>query len=845
MTRRRAHNPLLNLGLGFAAVLALMLAVLSLGVSQMDETNRKFERVVAVNNVKTQLASRMRNVLRDRAIIMHDIVVSIDAWEKDRLFIQFLELGERYAKDRAAIEPLLDTPVEKTVLREIDTITSMNQPVMLRVIEQALEDNNYGALILLQEEAIPLQNQLVAALDRMTRLQSEANEAALHTTYRAYQETRRLILILGSVAALLALAVAIVVSRRLLAQTRQIETERTKYQTLFETNTDAVVILDGNRFTDCNPATLRLFGIDSVEAFLATPMGALGAPVQSHGKSAEIAALDAIQEAHRTGHAHLEWRGRKVDGSEFDSEIKLHAMQLEGRPVIQAIMRDVSRQRAAEAEREAARQASLNIARAKSAFVANVSHEIRTPMHGILGMAELLLKSPLDASQREKVLTLKKSAENLLAIINDILDFSKIEAGKLTLETIPFSPGELLRDLVVLNHSRAADKGIHLELIESGDACEALLGDPVRIRQILLNLVDNAIKFTDRGQVTLRAHYTVTGDAAKAVFEVRDTGIGVSEDVRQNLFQAFSQADSSTTRRYGGTGLGLAVSRQLAELMGGQITVESTPGLGSCFTLALTLPTAAPLPDAVHEPEPPHLSGHVLVVEDHPVNQTVLAGQLDALGITCDLAADGVEALEKLQTGAYDAVLMDWQMPRMDGLEALKHIRALPGDTGRVPVIALTANVSPAFRETCLAAGANGFLGKPYTEALLARVLSAHLDHAPHPPLLDRTRLDARYPGKTDFVNQLVELFHQTASASLAKLAAAQEAGDHETMRREAHALRGAAASVGAEALSHAAAKLESALASGENTHIQPALQALLKLGRSLHPAPSGSGTNT
>ncbi len=810
-----------NVGIGFTAALAMMLAVIGLGVAQMAELNSELDTVVTVNNVKTRLASRMRDTLRDRAVLMHNIVVTDDPWEKDALFIEFLEYGERYAKDRGQLAPMLDSEEEHVLMREIDSVTFSNQPVMFDVVEQAMSGNNLIALQELQDEAIPLQNQLVEALDNMTRLQREANETALGQTYVAYQATRRLMLVLGIAATLLAALVAVFVSRRLLIQTRLLENEKKKYQTLFETNSDAVVILDDHGFTDCNPATLSMFGMQTVGEFLRTPIPQLGTPVQANGMLAMDHAMQAITLARETGHSDMDWRARRVDGSVFETEIALHAMQLEGRPVIQAIMRDVSERRAAEAAKEAAREAALQMARAKSEFVANVSHEIRTPMHGILGMSSLLLKTPLDGQQREYVATLKSSAEGLLTIINDILDFSKIEAGKLVIEEVAFSPVELMQGVVSLFQARALERNLEFGLVLPDNPPPALLGDPTRIRQILLNLVDNAIKFTHGGRVELLLECEQVRNDVGCRFSVRDTGIGIAPEARTYLFQAFSQADSSTTRRYGGTGLGLAVSSQLATLMGGRLAVESTPGEGSQFTLMLLLPpTTLPLVE-LPKSTPTRLSGRVLMVEDHPVNQKVLSHQLDEMGLSYAIAVNGTQALERLADARFDLVLMDWQMPEMDGLEATRRIRQLPGDNGRLPVIALTANASTGFRDTCLAAGANDYLSKPYTEsaltALLAQWLPAAPDQAPAPaPLFDRAVLAARYPGNPDLVDELASVFVETTEASLAKLVLAIEAGDAETVRTEAHALRGAAASMRATTLQEGAARIEACAGQGD-----------------------------
>ena len=822
---------LFNVGFGFSAAMLLMVAVIGLGVTQMALLNTELEHVVSVNNVKTRLASQMRDALRDRAMLMHNIVVSIDPWEKDELFIQFQEYGERYAKDRSRLIAMLTTADEKKLMDELDTIIIENQPVMFSVVEAALDENNYGALTLLQNEAIPLQNRLVEALDNMTRLQREDNEAALKHTFAAYQATRNLMLLLGIVATLLATMVAVLVSRRMLTQTRQLDTEKQKYQTLFETNSDAVVILDDKGFSDCNPATLSLFGMNTVASFLESTIPQLGTPVQANGMTAHDYAMQAINQAKTTGHAVMEWRGRRMDGSVFSAEIALHSMQLEGRPVIQAIMRDVSERRAAEAAKEAAREAALQMAHAKSDFIANVSHEIRTPMHGILGMSGLLLKTPLDGRQREYVSTLKSSAESLLTIINDILDFSKIEAGKLDIERIAFSPAALAQGVTALFQARALEKDLHLTLSLPDNPPAALLGDPTRIRQILLNLVDNAIKFTQSGEVELRASFDAVDAHIDCRFRVRDSGIGISADTQERLFQAFSQADSSTTRHYGGTGLGLAVSSQLAGLMGGQLTVESAPGQGSCFTLLLHLPpTTLPLAELPTQPIV-QLRGRILVVEDHPVNQKVLAHQLREMGLQYAVTSGGEEALGLLKKEDFDLVLMDWQMPDMDGLEATRQIRKLPTATRHIPIIALTANASAGFREACLAAGANDYMSKPYTEASLGALLMQWLPQATPAaacaPLLDLPALHARYPGNPGLVKDLEALFLSTTEASLAALKRAIEQSDAASSRKEAHALKGAAASVMASAIQDCAGRIEASVLSGDFATAAAELAAL------------------
>jgi CheY-like chemotaxis protein len=420
---------------------------------------------------------------------------------------------------------------------------------------------------------------------------------------------------------------------------------------------------------------------------------------------------------------------------------------------------------------------------------------------------------------------LKSSAKSLLVIINDILDFSKIEAGKFIIEQIPFSPAALMQGVVDLYRVRALEKGIvlKLDLPESGPA--ALSGDPTRLRQIMLNLVDNAIKFTLEGEVALNAHYIIEADHVLCRFTVTDTGIGIPAEAQAYLFEAFSQADSSTTRRFGGTGLGLTVSRQLAELMGGTLKVESEPGHGSRFTLELNLqPTTLPAIESQIASNTVQLRGRILVVEDHPVNQKVLTYQLGEMGLQFVLATTGSEALACFQREPFDLVFMDWQMPEMDGLEVTRRIRQIEGDTRHTPIVALTANATPGFRETCLAAGVDDYLSKPYSESALAAVLGHWLSQpaaiAITPPgtsaeshlPLDRNALFGRYRQDHDLVDELIAVFLSTAAASLDTLRNGLARGDHEACRKEAHALRGAAATVLAKTLQSLAGELESCL---------------------------------
>ena len=825
-----------NLGVGFGVALILLLAVIGLGVHQMKLINGRLERIVEVNNVKSRLASHMRDTLGDRAIVMHDMVVSIDTWEKEDLFEKFLNYGEQYAKDRNRLAQLLETQEEKKLLAKLDEITTINQPIMYGVVQAAREQNNYGGLTMLQQQAIPMQQRLVDALDDMSRLQREASEKAARETFSAYQETRSLMLGLGALATLMAVGVAWLVSRRVAAQTRQLDSEKLKFQTLFESNSDAVVILDERRFIDCNPATVRIFGMNSVQEFLSSPITALGAPRQGPDlEDAYSYARRMLGLARTEGHAFMEWQGRRMDGSLFPAEIALHAMELEGRPAIQAILRDISERKQVEQAMAKARDAALSAARTKSEFLANVSHEIRTPLHGIQGMTDLLLKAPLLSSdQREYALILKQSAASLLTVINDLLDFSKIEAGKLRLEQLPFDLRSVLEEVINLYRPRALEKGLSLEADGLDGLSCCVLGDPHRLRQVLLNLVDNAFKFTSHGSIRVSVQ---AQDDNRHQITVTDSGIGILPEDIPHLFEAFSQADSSTTRRFGGTGLGLAISRQLVELMGGTIEVQSPPPgqtRGTCFTLSLPLPAAAGKPKPAPEPEASRFHGRALVVEDNPVNQKVVLFQLSGLGLEVEVADSASVALKRLQEDPrWDVIFMDWQMPEMDGIEATQAIRALPPPACRIPIVVLTANAAPGFREACLKAGMDDYLSKPYSEDAMSSILGRWLPAQPSPndsaasesgnsaqvsteqtpeQPLALAQLRARYGDHRSNLDEMLKVFIESTETLLLDLNNALETGDYELAARKCHSLRGAAAAVLARPLMQQAGGLEAAL---------------------------------
>ena len=627
---------------------------------------------------------------------------------------------------------------------------------------------------------------------------------------------------------------------------------RDKFKDVVTSALDAIVVIDeAGLIVEFNPASEAIFGFKSKDV-VGRDLSEIIIP-EHHRKAHNDGVLNYV----KTGKGPVLNQRREIDAITASGEsilIELAVKQSVGPngALFFGYMRDISMRKAEEKALVEAKERAEVANRAKASFLAMMSHEIRTPLNGVLGILTLLADNIAKPENVKLVKTARQSGKALLTIINDILDFSKLGAGKLDLEIASFQTEVLLDGVHNLVRQQSKQKGLVLNFEVDSAVPDILLGDQNRLRQILLNLVWNAIKFTPQGAVTIRLFNVGTGDSPSIRFEVADTGIGVQEDRRDELFTEFATIDSSYTRKFGGTGLGLSICKALCEAMDGEIGYKPQSPHGSIFWFEVPLPegnaefvVVDKNDELINTIEDDKSMAHnlvgmrILLAEDNVTNQLVMSTMLEKFGCKVDVANNGREAVDNLHTHDYDAILMDVSMPEMDGVTATKIIRKMKGDVGKIPIIAVTAYALDEDRQRVLAAGMNDFVSKPISHMELARALSRHIatrsddgtirqasKPAQHSNLFDETILTGVIGGMDEkFRKRILEQFQTDIRSHLAALNEAFESGEEEKFERATHGLTGISGTFGATQL-ESLSKTANRLIRGGNFKAAFAMQA-------------------
>jgi len=611
------------------------------------------------------------------------------------------------------------------------------------------------------------------------------------------------------------------------AVNKMIEADR-RTQLMFETTPLACGWWDASfNLIDCNEASVKLFGLASKEEYR-EKFEQLSPEFQPDGRKSAEQMYEVFNKALEDGYLSTEWMHRKLDGELIPCEVTLVRSVYKGEDVMLSYAHDMRELKAllnemskAQDELRLARDAAEAASEAKSAFLANMNHEIRTPMNSIIGFSELALDDNISAKTADYLSKITENADWLLQIINNILDISKVEAGKMEFEAVPFDLHEVFVSCQTVIMPMAQEKNLVLHFCTEPLIEKKLLGDPTRLRQVFINLLSNAVKFTNIGSVKVSAD--IIKEEASGItllFNVSDTGIGMAQDQINKIFEPFMQADSSTTRKYGGTGLGLTITNRIIELMGGKLIVESMPGVGSKFSFEVTFPTADMLDS--HDKstvavvlDKPEFEGTVLLCEDNRMNQQVFYEHLERVGLRTVVAENGKEGVDFVETNLkngkrpFDLIFMDINMPVMDGLEAASRMMEIDSKT---PIIALTANIMANDMEIYRKSGMNDYLGKPFTSQELWRCLLKYLK-----PVNWDSAGDNNVENDSELQKQLKIIFVKENRGRYKEFSDALNSGDITTAHRYAHSLKSNAGLIGKKLLQKAAGDVEAALKGGQN----------------------------
>lgn len=696
----------------------------------------------------------------------------------------------------------------------------------------------------------------IAMFDYVKHKQFNIDERTLpreHVIYNKpfsfYETYKQLVWWISSVIVVLALFIVVLllnIAKRKKME-RLLKQSENKFRGIVENATEGIFQTSQNgEILSANPALARILDFESPEDLIRQTTD-IGSQFYRHPEHRD----DIRTQINEKGYVkNFETQFVRRNGDIIDVSINAHAVHDDKRQFLyfEGILEDITQRKKSE-KLQIARECAEASARSKSRFLADMSHEIRTPLNAILGLSDLALKTDLTDSQQSYLNKIKMSGKTLLSLINNILDFSKIEAGKMELESVDFKISDVMQNLNSLFSEEVARKHLELSIAIEQDVPVWLRGDPLRVGQVLTNLTSNAVKFTSRGEIKIQAGLIERNThCASLILSVQDSGIGISEQDRAGLFNVFSQAEGATTRKYGGSGLGLAICKEIVQKMGGEIWVESTPGKGSTFqfSIRLGIPSDQQQKQAEASTKSQNIDNlegaRILLAEDNPLNQQVAMEILQSEGIHVDIVNNGLEAIAAVSKKAYDLLLMDVQMPEVDGFEATRRIRGLP-DGGDLPIIAMTAHAFSGYREKCIDAGMNDYISKPfYVEQLVAvlskwipdRLISTDTDgetaeareeknlrksektELNELPGIDVQAALKRLVGNRALLNKLLIEFSQKHGNTAEQITRELENGNREKARSHAHTIKGVAGNLSANDLFQSALVLEEAIASGE-----------------------------